>query len=480
MRVQFINAVLGDDFSAMDIGTTAVATYINERTLHQARITDLVFHRRQWREHLVRDLTRWHPHWVAMSTTTLYMPFVKAVVTEIRRHFPLPLFPIILGGHHASVHPEETILLADAVCIGDGERPLSNLLDAWESGEQRDTPGIWHRRGEEIIRNPGGRFEPDIDSLPIPNWDLWADLDSYLYFLGGLVYMVGSRGCPYRCSFCDALGIAESVPGQFYRERNPEAFAQEIVTQYHRLKHRGARLAQLFDPVFTLKRQWLERFSAEYIRLGKPLPFSCFSRIDNLDEDKVRLLAEAGCAIIRTGVESGDEHIRQEVYNKRISDRAVYDVVAMCHRQGIALTNYFILGGPAETRKTLTRTLAMAQRLRAARTAFFVYKPCSKDAEALLQRHGSWVDSRRAEKADNISFGATIASKELSPRYVEWFQRWAYLLTFGRRLLRIALRYRFAYLWWLASYLRRGLRHGLSLKYLMMYFHIYYGPLIRE
>lgn len=475
MHIQFVN-VAGGDFSAMDIGITQLATYINERTSHQASILDMTFHRHHWKSHLRYGISRYKPDIIGMSTNTMYMQFVKPVMAEIKNEYHLP---VILGGAHASIHPENVFQLpeVDALCIGDGEFALTRYLDRLGQGQSAEgIAGIWSKESGGEIRNAGGCFVENIDQFPYPNWDLWEDLEKYFYFLG-MLYIQGSRGCPYKCSFCDAHGIAESVEGNYFRLRDPVKFAGEIGYQwnkYRNLRH-PPRLAQLFDPVFTMSEEWLTSFSEEYRRLGlhKELRYSAFTRIDHLNECKIKLLAESGCALLRPGIETGDDDIRQRIYKKNVTNEQVREIVGLCKKYNIGLTAFYMLGGPGESKATMQKTIDLALELDADRSAFFIYKPFTREGEQQVIEFGGEIDSARWEGADNITFGAVVKLAGVSLATIEWYQRKAYFLTFGRRLLRMIWRLKLKYFIRLVLYVCRGLRWGLDWRYLATYYHIY-------
>ncbi|MEW6040112.1 MAG: radical SAM protein [Elusimicrobiota bacterium] len=477
MHIKFLN-VVGDDFSAMDIGITHLATYINERTnaRHRATITDFTFHKKNWKEHLHESYKKDKPDIIGISTNTMYMQFVRPVMTEIKKNY---CTPIILGGAQASIHPKETLSIpeADAVCIGDGEFAITKFLDAYSAGKSvKGIDGIWAKEACGYVVNPGGCFIENIDQFPYPDWDLWEDLERHFYFIG-MLYIQGSRGCPYKCTYCDAHGIKEAVGGKYFRLRDPVAFAQEIHFQWNKYKDRKTppRLAQLFDPVFTFDKKWLEKFCLEYKSLGMADKFrySAFSRIDNLDEEKIRLLSDSGCALLRVGVESGNEFIRNEVFKKKITNEKVREIFHLCKKHNIKHTAFYILGGPGETCKTISETIRFAVELDAARSAFFIYKPFTAEGLKQIHEHGGQIDPVLWSAADNITFGAVVRLKDLSPKQVEWYQKKAYFLTFSRRLLRMIGRLWLKYFLRLAIYLARGIYYGLDVKYLLIYYHIY-------
>lgn len=475
MHIQFIN-ISGGDFSAMDIAITQLATYMNERTAHTASILDMTFHRRNWKRHLQYGYEKYHPDIIGISTNTMYMQFVRPIIVEIKNKYKLP---IILGGAHASIHPDSVADLpeVDAICIGDGEFALEQYLDRVAQGQSAEgVRGIWSKEQGNWIKNPGGSFIENIDQFPYPNWDLWEDLQKYFYFLG-MLYIQGSRGCPYKCTYCDAHGIADAVHGNYFRLRDPVDYAREIAHQWNKYKglKNPPRLAQLFDPVFTVSEDWLKAFCAEYRRLGlhHEFRYSAFTRIDHLSEAKIKLLSESGCALLRPGIETGNDFIRNKVYEKNVTTNQIREVAQLCNKHNIGLTAFYMLGGPGETRQTMQDTIDLAVQIDASRSAFFIYKPFTNAGEQQVREFGGEIDAMKWQEADNITFGAVVKLTGISLKTIEWYQMKAYYLTFGRRLLRMICRQKFLYFVRLFRYMVLGIRYGLDVKYLITYYHIY-------
>ena len=479
LNILFINGLLAGDFSGLDIGLTVLATHVNRYTRHRAAIADLAFHRKQWREHLHAEIAKKRPDVIAISCNTMYMKYVREILAEICKRHDLP---VIAGGHHATVHPEDVFAIpqVQALVIGDGEDALAAWLDRIADGRSCEgIQGLWVKLpGGGELRNPGGGFLPSLDRLPYLDWDLWDDLDVYFRFLG-MLYVQGSRGCPYRCTFCDARGYADALKdsGRYFRLRDPRAFADELAYYWERYHHRGMRLFQVFDPVFTMNTKWVEAFCERYRELGlhEKIRYSVFSRIDHLDEAKVRLLARSGCALLRVGIEAGDDKIRRDVYGKKITTETIRRIIGIAKENGLDFTAFYIIGGPAETRETFTSTVRLAWELDAARSAFFVYKPFTEAGRAQIEAAGGGVDEKRFAEADNISFGGTTSGQGWGPRTAEAFQMAGYGLTFGRRLARMVARRKLGYFTALASYMADAVKYGLDLKYAAMYFHIYEG-----
>lgn len=106
------------------------------------------------------------------------------------------------------------------------------------------------------------------------------------------------------------------------------------------------------------------------------------------------------------GVEAGDQYIRNEVYEKNLTDEEIKEAFKICKKQEIGFTAFYILGGPGETKQTLQKTLDLAIELDGNRSAFFIFKPFTEESIKLIEKFGGYVDEQRIAKADNITFDA--------------------------------------------------------------------------
>lgn len=457
-HVAFVNLPVAD-YSSLDIGVTVAATHLNERTPHRGSIVDLVFSRRRWQQHLATELARLQPDWVAISTNKLYLHHARKVVDECHQLG----YKVVIGGHEATCAPAETLLStqADAACTGDAETSLVALLD---SNGPADAPEgmagqrIWH-----------GHFVNNLDEVVTPDYSLWPTLEQYRYFLGGLLYVQGTRGCPHRCSYCDAKQIDRTPGGRYYRIMSPRHYVKmlcELERRYH------FRLHQCFDPVFTIDPKWVREFASEYHKQGATVPLSVFARIDQLDEERIANLKQANCKVVRVGIESGSEYIRNQVFGRNISSNRIRQVRGLLRKAGIIATAYFIVGAPYETHETIRETINFARELDFERCPIFVYKVLTPEGLEQMKGCGAKL---RAGRSDNISFGAAADLPGLSAERLEWYQREAYFWTFGRRLLRLVRAQRQDYFFRFARYMLRGLSYGLDPLYLATYFQVYSG-----
>lgn len=474
MRITFVNPVLGGDYSALDIAITTLATIINKQGTHKAAILDFTFRRKYWRRLLREHLIKYKPEAVGFSVNSLYLEFIKEISREVKRISPKT--KVLYGGYHASVHPEELFALdfCDVLVVGDADDTICKILDSLNSPSRLSKiSGIWIKTLKKEVRNPG-HFFTDLDSLPYLDWSLWKDLDKYFYFLG-MLYQIGTRGCTYNCTFCESCGIKKSIPGRYFRAMSPKRLAEELAWQWKKYQGKGLRLIQLFDQTPTMDSQWLKEFCKEYQKAADTnrQKYSMFSRVDHLDEEKMKLLSESGCEILRLGVESGNENIRNFIMNKRLSTEKVREVFRLTKKHGIRTTAYFILGTPGETKSTLRQTLDLAREIKSDRSVFFVFKPFTEESKELVIKNNGVINLKKSKNANNISFDAVVDYPGLSSRQVEMFQVKAYSRTLPRRIGIMLGKERLKYFLNFFRYVFHGMSLGMDFKYLVTYYHVY-------
>jgi len=361
MRVAILFPNLNANPQMLDVGVAYLATYVAERSNHEVRIIDTTFHRRDWRKYVQKEIADFSPDVLAVSAMSVIFDYAKEMIEFVRS---ICKINVILGGYQAIMLPEETINYSgvDAICTGEGELTLTEYLDTLENGGSlRGVNGIWYREGDNIIKNPNRYLITDLDLLPTPNYDLFPDIDTYLFFIQRL-YVIGTRGCPYRCSFCAETALEEIFKGKRFRERDPRKYVLEIKYLYEKYGKRGMNVAHLFDTVFTYNGQWLSDWVDEYKRQGLDhvLPYTVFIRPDkhNANDLKIELLASSNCQQVRMGVESGDDNIRKKELNKLgCTNDDMFKIFKKLITNGILVKTYSIIGLPHENKNDMIKTL---------------------------------------------------------------------------------------------------------------------------
>lgn len=475
MKISVISPNLSGCCSILDIGVTCIATFINERTRHKANVLDYTFRQKEWRQYLQKKLNEFQPDVIGITTTSLFMRYVRETVDEIRKNYSKEI-PIVLGGYHTTLKPDDAINEkgVNAVIMGEGEYILADYLDSLEEKKPLEgVTGLWYKKDGEIFRNPNRAWIEDIDSLPIPNYDLWEDIDKYFYFVGQL-WLMGTRGCPFSCTNCSEGPMSRALPGKRFRLRNPKGYVEEIKHQWLKYKNRGFRMAHPFDAVFTANKEWVREFCEEYKKQGlaEELPFSVFTHGATSQEDKIKMLAEAGCREVRIGVESGNERIRNEIYEKHATNKQIREAFSNFKKYNMGVIAYNMLGGPTETKETLWETYYFNKELDPNKTIFFIFRPLpGTDIISMVKDLGEEIDAKAmAHDIDTLHWGAALTSKNRSERYVEYFQLRCFLYFVTRRCWRLIKKQKLRFFINLLKYMYTGYKYKLDMKIVFAYF----------
>jgi len=352
-----------------NLGLAYILTAL-ERDGIDAHLLDLTFER-QPLPPLGLQLRRLAPDLVGLSANSISLDDNLALAREVKRLRPGT--HVILGGVHSTLLPLRTLAHAcvDSVCIGEGEQSLPLFV---RRGLQQ-TEGIWQRRDGALLTPPLRPYIADLDSLPFPDWSRW-DLEPYRrsFILPDALWVLSSRGCIYRCSYCSNHALSKAVPGTYYRERSADNVVDEVLFN---LEQRPVRSVFFESENMNLHHSdFLERFARRWrdAHLERRLVWGCKIRADLVTADWVREVRELGCVFVSMGLESGNETIRAR-YCKPIDDATFRRVCALLGDAGICVNLNIMVGTPLETADDVRQSVRLAESLRPTTTYYSYYVP---------------------------------------------------------------------------------------------------------
>jgi radical SAM superfamily enzyme YgiQ (UPF0313 family) len=294
-----------------------------------------------------------------VGISSLFTPYYREVLEVAARVKKVLEVPVIVGGSHASSVPESLLSspYVDYVIRGEGEKAFVEFL-RYLKGQKRieDVPNLAYKREHRFIFNPLGDNFP-IDELPIP--DL-SDLSPPAYALAGkpMTFMITSRSCPHKCSFCSV----HTTFGTSYRRRSLENVLAEIDLRYHQ----GYRVIDFEDDNLTyykstfkeLCRRLIERFP------NREMQFVAMNGISylSLDDELLELMFNAGFSHLNLALVSSDKTVRETTKRPHTLE-AYLKVVDKAHALGFKIVSYQILGLPNESLDSMIQTLAFNARL---------------------------------------------------------------------------------------------------------------------
>lgn len=139
MRISFINPT---DSPILNMGLAYVITAV-EKAGHTAGLINMAFVFRSHLKYILTQIEQQNPDILGFSTMTSTHEKSLRIAERVRKQFSD--LPMIWGGTHSTLLPEETIQhpLVDAICIGEGEISLPEYLDKLENHEEPRVKGIW-------------------------------------------------------------------------------------------------------------------------------------------------------------------------------------------------------------------------------------------------------------------------------------------------------------------------------------------------
>ena len=258
----------------------------------------------------------------------------------------------VMGGPHVTCVPDCVKQKEiDAVCIGEGEGAMVELLNKMQAGEDlRYIPNFVFADPEApdgMKRNPPRPLVQDLDGLGFPYRELLYDA-APVYAQSPRKVIVTQRGCPMMCSFCFHHAWKRTYGAtnkQYVRKRSVSHVIAEV--QQIRSKY-PLDFVHFLDDIFNLKDAWLEEFAERWPKeVG--LPFDCILMANIVKEHQIALLRKAGCVYTRIAFEAASDFVRNTVFRKNTDVQHLRNASRWIKENGIRLGSLNMLGGPGGT-----------------------------------------------------------------------------------------------------------------------------------
>jgi radical SAM superfamily enzyme YgiQ (UPF0313 family) len=288
---------------------------------------------------IVQKLKDGVPTVLAYSAVAFYVDYYLELNRSIKKDFDI--FSVF-GGHYPTGKPqildEEGV---DAVCVGEGELALLELVDHLSKGEEiRNIKNLWVKKDGKIYRNSLRPLMRNLDLLPFPDRSLFKIKSPFFY---DRISMMTGRGCAYNCQYCyNSTYRRVYKTNNIYRRRSVNNVIEEI--KYVQ-KNQKVKFILFYDDIFILMPEWIEDFSYKY-KKEINIPFCCYVRINLVTPRIVRLLKEANCYSISFGLEAGNEHLRNSILSRHMNEEEIITKAKLFKDAGIKVRTTNIIGIP--------------------------------------------------------------------------------------------------------------------------------------
>lgn len=414
-------ASLGD----IHIGLSYLSAYLRGQK-HSTRLVVLNSELAEQSAGLLREaLESCRPDAVACTAVSTQFPFIREAARQVKK--TLPGIPVLIGGAHASLNPEEVCADPfDAVCVGEGEKPLAEYLEQLQRGvKPQGIPNLWIRRAEGTLeKNPPREFLADLE-LPFLDREMWVEWVMARQHTSHVV--LPSRGCPYSCSYCCNHALRKLARGKYVRFRP----AADVLKEIRFLKESYPETSHIYLQSETLMvdLEWLRELTcgikAMNDGLSEPIHYTCNLRVTRalLSEEVFGLLKQGGVTAVEIGLESGSERVRKEVLRRQYSNEEFLRAIELARRYGMRVNLYNMIGLPDETPQDHLETVRLNNLVcpdRPLTSIFFPY-PGTDLYETCKARGLIPADGNMTAERYRAMIGFPTFSKREVQRAFDWF-----------------------------------------------------------
>jgi len=293
-------------------------------------------------------------------------PFCRDLINAIREKFPKAL--IIGGGEHVTAVPQQSLEDSgmDIGVLGEGEETATVVANAYRNGnfDPALIDGIAYKSadGKAVVNERRAR-QRNLDAIPLPAWDL-VPLENYLergmgfgVNRGRSMPLLGSRGCPYQCTFCSNPSMWTTR----WIARDADLLLDEM---QHYQDTYGIQNFDFYDLTAIVKKSWIVDFCNKIEERGMTFTWQLPSgtRSEAIDEEVSELLHRSGCRNLSYSPESGSKGVLQRI-KKKISTDSVIASIASATRQKMYVKSNIIFGFPGETLKEVLESYVFIARM---------------------------------------------------------------------------------------------------------------------
>jgi len=261
--------------------------------------------------------------------------------------------PIVFGGPFISpctqLYPE-IFDFVDYMIVGDGRIPLLRLIDYLKNKIIiSDVPGLTYRDNGKLITNPKQHYPiedmpmPDFEGLPMELYKTRIpEVGDYI----PLPYQI-SRGCSSKCSFCYNT-VIDKLEFKSYGK---------VLSELCQMKERyNSKMFFFCDDTINNSYEYLEGLCDLFIKNRLNINWNVYAKVGNLDKDILRKMREAGCWLLKFGIESGSNRILK-MMNKGFTSEQANKTLRDSYEAGIRNLVLLIAGYPHERQEDLKQTL---------------------------------------------------------------------------------------------------------------------------
>jgi radical SAM superfamily enzyme YgiQ (UPF0313 family) len=359
------------------------------------------------KEQFTNRLKELAPNVVGFSVVTNQWPYARKLASWARGATSAPL---VCGGIHAMAAPEEILETSsfDYVFRGEAEEPFLDFVEKLARNENvAEVKNIGLIQDGKVRINPV-RPLPDITKLPFKDYSIF-DFQKIIDGKNGWVGLMASRGCPFSCSYCFNHQMVKRYRKDLnctFRQLNyiRHFEVRQVIDEVEYLlgNYQNIKMFIFDDDLFTFRRQYVMEFCQAYQKVCS-IPFVVNAHVGFFDKDRARYLGQAGCRIVKFGVESGSERIRKQVLQRHMTNERIVDAIRSAHRFGLHTSTFLMIGLPDETHEDILATIRLTAKAKPGRFRWSFFFPFPRTKAYELSAEGGYIDYEKMNKLVNFT-----------------------------------------------------------------------------
>jgi radical SAM superfamily enzyme YgiQ (UPF0313 family) len=358
-------------------------------------------------EQFVERIRREAADIIGFSVVTNQWPYARKLAAWARGATDALL---VCGGIHTMAAGDQVLQSGnfDYIIRGEAEEAFAEFVEKINNRQNvLEVKNLGYLRDDKVQLNPL-RPLPDLNILPFKDYEIF-DFQNIIDAKNGWVGLMASRGCPFSCTYCFNHQLVShyrkdldcSFKGLNYiRHFEVDQLMEEI--DYLQRTYQNISMFILDDDLFTFYREYVEQFCAAYKKITA-LPFVVNAHVGFFEKRRAGYLAEAGCKIVKFGVESGSERIRRQILQRRMKNDSIVKAIQTAHQYGLHTSVFLMIGLPAETHDDVMDTIRLMARAQPGRYrwSFFFPFPGTKAYE--ISAEGNYIDYEKMARMENFT-----------------------------------------------------------------------------
>lgn len=351
-------------------------------------------------EAVVDEITHFSPQIIVQNTSTASFDHDIKLAQLLKRKKDWLL--VMVGPHVTALAREvmKRVPQVDIIALGEYDETIADI--ASHSDDLTKVKGIVFRKDGDVIGTKARELIKDLDRLPYPAWDL-VEMHRYWESMfpkrkRPAATVMTSRGCNFSCSFC-------LYPQVLFRQKLRLRDLNCVIDEMAWLKTEfGARFFYFEDDNFTASWRRVEEFCRLLLERKLNISWGCLSRTDRVKEERIKLMKESGCFLIKYGVESGVQTTLDAIDKGKILEDIVH-AFAVTKKVGIMTHATVMIGAPDETKETIRETRRFVRKLGPDSAQFSICTPLpgTKFWEECITK--GWLSYDRWEDFDGVTGG---------------------------------------------------------------------------